>query len=220
MKIISILKEPLILRKIPACDHLSYINQYINELGLQKNHLDRYPYQLSGGQLQRVSIARALLMEPSIIITDEPTSAVDAPLRGQIIQLLKKLVTKHGISLILITHDLENVKNIAQHVAVMYHGLVIEKGEGSIILNNPIHPYTERLLHVLNNEKTEHKYHDNPNLWYQLSNQWDQHQGCPFIDVCKNAKKLCKQSKPDYQSYGHEHIAWCQIDKKDYLTSK
>ncbi|MDP3980328.1 MAG: ABC transporter ATP-binding protein [Chlamydiota bacterium] len=208
MKILSILREPLILHSMKSnMDEL--IVRHLHDLNLDKSCLTKYPYQLSGGQLQRVCIARALLISPSILITDEPTSSVDVSLRTQIIDLLKELIHYHHISLVLITHDLETVVNIADTISVMVHGQILEQGSLSDILNHPVHPYTSRLLREQDIPLYRPTDLPDPNAWWELGKSWQTLTGCPFNKVCTHAEEICSQKRPFYQNYGTHHTSWC-----------
>ena len=115
-------------------------------VGLEKEHLDRYPHEFSGGQRQRVSIARALSLDPEIIVADEPVSSLDVSVQAQILNLLKKLVKENNITLVLISHDLAVVSFLCDEVIVMHKGKIVESGETSEVINNPKEDYTKKLL--------------------------------------------------------------------------
>jgi ABC-type glutathione transport system ATPase component len=118
----------------------------LEEVGLGKEHVDRYPHQLSGGQRQRVVLARALVGRPRLVVADEPTSMVDATLRGSIVALLRDLRDRHGIAFLVITHDLDVAGAVAEEVAVMQEGRIVESGLTAEVFTSPSHPYTRSLL--------------------------------------------------------------------------
>jgi oligopeptide/dipeptide ABC transporter ATP-binding protein len=118
----------------------------IQQVGMNSHHFDRYPYEFSGGQLQRLAIARAIATSPSLIVCDEPVAALDVSIRAQIINLLRELQRQHGMSYLFISHDLSLVRAIADRVAVMYKGRIVEEGETRTIFGDPKHPYTKLLL--------------------------------------------------------------------------
>ncbi|GEO15386.1 ABC transporter ATP-binding protein [Microvirga aerophila] len=139
--------RPLIVHRIGNRASMRHkVAQVIESVGLPRRALASYPNQLSGGQRQRVAIARALVLDPRILICDEPTSALDVSVQAQILNLLNELRRSIGISLILISHNLQVVQFLADRVAVMYYGKIVEEGLSSQILRNPAHAYTRRLL--------------------------------------------------------------------------
>lgn len=139
--------EPLLLRKeMSSSERRAEVYRLLEQVELDPGFARFYPRQLSGGQLQRVGIARAIALQPSLIFLDEPTSALDMSVRGQIVNLLLDLKVKHGLCYILVTHDLRLVRKMADRVMVMYSGEVVEEGNCDEILVNPMHPYTRGLL--------------------------------------------------------------------------
>ncbi|MCK5925783.1 MAG: ABC transporter ATP-binding protein, partial [Methylococcales bacterium] len=131
------------------------IHELLQKVGLPIASALRYPHEFSGGQRQRICIARALALKPKLIICDEPTSALDVSVQAQIITLLKSLQKEHGISYLFITHDLAVVAEIADEIAVMYQGKIVEQGWVKQILENPRHPYSQKLLAAIPRLQTE-----------------------------------------------------------------
>ncbi|MBR6351013.1 MAG: ABC transporter ATP-binding protein, partial [Firmicutes bacterium] len=131
---------------VPANEFEDYIEQIMDQCGLQPFHKDRYPHEFSGGQRQRICIARALALNPEFIVCDEPVSALDVSIQAQIINLLKDLQEKHKLTYLFISHDLSVVEHISDQVGVMYLGNLVEYGKTKDIFSNPLHPYTKALF--------------------------------------------------------------------------
>ena len=140
------MQEALQFEAISAEDKRSKIIKTLEEVGLTQDMLRRFPHEFSGGQRQRIAIARAVIVRPELLICDEPTSALDISVQAQILKLLKDLQQRYNVAILLITHNFSVVAYMAQQVAVMQSGKIIEKTDTSIILNNPQHEYTQKLL--------------------------------------------------------------------------
>jgi oligopeptide/dipeptide ABC transporter ATP-binding protein len=122
------------------------VRRLIAEVGLDLDILDRYPREVSGGQAQRVAVARALVSDPEIVILDEPTASLDQTVRGRILALLADLQRRTGVGYLMITHDISSVRRLATRIAVMYRGLIVESGPAAAVLEDPRHPYTQALI--------------------------------------------------------------------------
>ncbi len=147
MTVAQALEEPLRLHlKLNRAERAGRLRELVELVGLTAAHLARYPHELSGGQRQRVGIARALAVQPGLLILDEPTSSLDVSVRGQVIALLRGLQQRLGLSYLFISHDLQVVRHVADRVAVMYLGGIVETGPGRAVFGNPQHPYTRALL--------------------------------------------------------------------------
>jgi ABC-type oligopeptide transport system ATPase subunit len=147
LTVAEIVEEPLVLlTESGASDRKRKVEDVLRDVDVSKDLMFRYRHQLSGGQQQRVNIARALVIQPRFVVLDEPVSSIDASVRGQILDLLKDLRQRHGLSYLLISHDLQTVRNICNHVAIMYGGRIVEFGKVDQIFESPLHPYTTQLL--------------------------------------------------------------------------
>jgi len=151
MTVRDIVAEGLVINKIGANnkERLEQVYEMLELVGLSKDHATRYPHEFSGGQRQRIGVARALITKPSIIIADEPISALDVSIQAQVLNLLSDLKKKMGITMLFIAHDLSVVKYISNRIAVMYGGRIVEKGDAKEVYSNPIHPYTKSLLSAI-----------------------------------------------------------------------
>ena len=168
----------------------------ILSVNLDKTILKKFPHELSGGMKQRVVIAMALLLKPKLVIADEPTTALDVLIQSHIINLLKEL-KKNGLSLILISHDLAIISEIAEKIGIMYGGRMVEFGKSSDVYKNPKHPYTKALLQSIPSIKNESKptyiKGTPPNLLNPKP-------GCKFIDRCPEAMEKCKKDPPKFKT--------------------
>ena len=175
----------------------------ISSVNLDESVLKKYPHELSGGMKQRIIIAMALLLKPKFVIADEPTTALDVLIQAQIVNLLKKL-KKDGMSIMLITHDLAVLSEIADKIGIMYGGGMIEFGSSQDIYKNPKHPYTKGLLEsipTLHGKKPKYIKGNPPDL---LSPK----EGCKFIDRCPEAMEKCKKDPPRFKTDSGYVMCW------------
>jgi len=186
------------------------VAQLLDQVGLRREYMRRYPHELSGGQRQRVGIARALAVQPKLLICDEPVSALDVSVQAQIVNLLKDLSEALGLSYLLIAHDLSVVRLMAQRVAVMYLGRIVEVGDVSAVYTQPRHPYTRALLSAVPELGTRQKRRlvllgDPPSPLAPPS-------GCPFHPRCAEAQAgRCDQELPALREVAPGHWAACHF---------
>ena len=187
----------------------------LKEVGIQnpEKRLEQYPHQLSGGMRQRVMIAMAIAMQPKLLIADEPTTALDVTIQSQILGTLKRLNEEHGMALLLITHNMGIVAGMAQRVAVMYGGCIVETGDVLDIFEHTLHPYTRCLL---NSVPRLNEDSDNP-LSYIVGSPPDMLNpplGCPFAPRCEHSMRICFEEMPasTLMESGHEAACWL-LDK-------
>ena len=181
-------------------------------VGLPSDAKQRYPHEFSGGQRQRIGIARALALSPKLIICDEPVSALDVSVRAQVINLLEDLKGEFGVSYLFISHDLSVVEHIADRVAVMYLGMLVETGGRDQIWRNPQHPYTKALLAAAPiADPRIARTRQRTVLQGELPSPLDPPAGCPFHSRCPIAQDRCRIDKPALRSVGGGALAACHF---------
>jgi oligopeptide transport system ATP-binding protein len=186
------------------------VRSIMDRVGLLPNVINRYPHEFSGGQCQRIGIARALILKPKLVVCDEPVSALDVSIQAQVVNLLKELQAEMGLSLVFIAHDLSVVKHISDRVLVMYLGNAVELASKKSLYDNPQHPYTKALLsavpvpdpRVERGKKIQLLLGDLPSPINPPS-------GCVFRTRCPHANESCAQKKPVLQALSNEHQAAC-----------
>ncbi|NHI02939.1 Dipeptide transport ATP-binding protein DppD [Candidatus Nitrosotalea sp. TS] len=185
-------------------DRQKTINDIIDSVGLPPTVLDKFPHELSGGMKQRVVIAMALVLRPSLVIADEPTTALDVLVQAQILSLLKKL-KKEGMSLILISHDLGIISEIADNVGIMYAGKIVEFGTLQEVYSNPKHPYTQALFKSMPKIKGEPELISLKGTPPNLANMQT---GCRFYDRCTHAMEKCRKEPPKIKTESGHVLCW------------
>lgn len=195
-KIGTILQEPLLINtELSANDRKTRVQETMRLVGLRPEHYHRYPHMFSGGQRQRIAIARALILNPSIIVADEPVSALDVSIQAQILNLLMDLQEKLGLAYIFISHDLSVINHIADEVMVMYLGKTMEQGPTEKIFSNAQHPYTQALLSAMPRlgKNTSEKH---VRLAGELPSPLNPPKGCPFNTRCPRKQTICTTDNP------------------------
>ncbi|MCE4603267.1 MAG: ABC transporter ATP-binding protein [Desulfurococcales archaeon] len=211
--------EPLIIHKGMSKDEAwSKAEKLLKQVGLSPDILNRYPHELSGGQKQRVVIAMALIMEPDVIIADEPTTALDVIVQGQILNLLKEINWEHGVSIIFISHDLSVIAEVSDKVAIMYAGKIVEIGPSEAIFKDPQHPYTQALIKAIPKlrgpkEKLAYIPGQPPDLRTPPK-------GCRFAPRCPFAWEKCHEEEPPEVEIGSGHYSKCWLNLEEYKVRR
>jgi len=213
MRIGDCIAEPLKLyKKVSKEQRNEKIMELVETVGLNPEHVNRYPHELSGGQNQRAVIARILAINPEFIVADEPTSALDVNVQAQILYLLRDVKKKFGLTCLFISHDLEVVKIMTDRVAVMYLGKVVEIGKTDEIFNDARHPYTKALLLAIPVADPEVK-HKRIILEGEMPNPMDPPPGCRFHTRCQYSERICEIEEPVMAEVGNQHLAACHLNR-------
>lgn len=207
----STIMEPLTIHGIgTAAERRERVMSLMEEVGLRPELADRYPHEFSGGQRQRIGIARALALNPSLIIADEPVSALDVSIRSQVLNLLEDLQEKYGLTYLFISHDLSVVEHISDRVAVMYLGKIVEIGSRNQIFDETLHPYTEALLSAVPKPDPDSKG-QRIILEGDVPSPIDPPAGCRFHPRCWLRIPVCSQMEPRLHEVGNGHAAACHV---------
>ena len=183
------------------------VEALLETVGLNKDHMSRFPHEFSGGQRQRIGIARALSVDPEFIICDEPISALDVSIQAQVINMLKDLQEQRGLTYLFVAHDLSVVKYISDRVVVMYLGMIVEQAETEELYSNPQHPYTRLLFSAA---LDGHKIEDNDDSEDTEAQEVPQGAGCAFYPRCPYRKNSCRKKKPMLRLCGDNHETRCR----------
>jgi peptide/nickel transport system ATP-binding protein len=213
MRVGAIVREPLAIQHIGSrAEQQRRVYELLDEVGLPRNAVERYPHEFSGGQRQRIGLARALTLNPQVIVADEPVSALDVSIRAQVLNLMKRLQADHGLTYIVISHDLAVVKYMAGRIGVMYLGKLVEMGSGDDIYHRPAHPYTAALIATVPVPDPQvAKARQEVGISGELPSPIHPPSGCRFRTRCPFAQPLCAEEEPRLRSFGPGHVAACHF---------
>lgn len=208
----EIIGEPLKLQKLvpDKNERAKRVHELMEVVGLADRLVNTYPHELDGGRRQRIGIARALAMEPKLIICDEPVSALDVSIQAQILNLMQDLQEKMGLTYIFITHDLSVVNHFANDIAVMYLGQLIEKAPSEMLFDRPTHPYTQALLSAIPVPSLK-KRRERIILKGEISSPINPKPGCRFAARCPYATDRCRSEEPKLVEIEKDHFVACHL---------
>ena len=213
MRVGTIIGEPLAVQHIGSRRaQRDRVFELLSEVGLPRNAVERYPHEFSGGQRQRIGLARALTLNPKLIVADEPVSALDVSIRAQVLNLMKRLQASHGLTYVVISHDLAVVKYMAERIGVMYLGKLVELGSAQDIYERAAHPYTAGLIATIPvPEPAAERAKQGVAIKGELPSPVNPPSGCRFRTRCQFAQERCAAEEPKLRSFGPGHVAACHF---------
>jgi peptide/nickel transport system ATP-binding protein len=214
MRVGSIIREPLSIQRVGSRrEQDQRVFELLDEVGLPRHAVERYPHEFSGGQRQRIGLARALTLSPKVIVADEPVSALDVSIRAQVLNLMKRLQADHGLTYIVISHDLAVVKYMADRIGVMYLGKMVEMGPADDIYQRAAHPYTAGLIATIPvpDPGVAKAAKNGAGIKGELPSPIRPPSGCRFRTRCPYAQDVCAEEEPQLRSFGPGHVAACHF---------
>ena len=218
MRVGSILREPLTIQRIGSRqDRRDQIAAMLDEVGLPRAAVDRYPHEFSGGQRQRLGLARALIVRPKLVIADEPVSALDVSIQAQILNLMLDLQRDLGLTYLFISHDLSVVRYVSDTIGVMYLGKLVELGPADDVYYRPVHPYTEGLIDAVPvADPVAARGREDKGVAGELPSAINPPSGCRFRTRCPRAQELCAEQEPPLRPFSeHGHLAACHFPLRE-----
>ena len=212
-KVARIVAEPLeALENLGRAERLERVAEVIASVGLKPTDIDKFPHEFSGGQRQRIAIARALATRPTLIVADEPVSALDVSVQAQVLNLLQDLQDQFGVTYLMISHDLAVVEYVCDEVAVMYLGSIVEHGPAVEVFANPVHPYTRALLEAVPQLVPGRK--KRLRLSGNVQSPIDLPVGCAFADRCPQVEARCREGRPVLEDVSRGHKSACFLNAR------
>ncbi len=213
MTVADIIGEPLAEHsQLSKAEKLTRIYELMDAVGLNRRFANRYPHEFSGGQRQRIGIARALALNPKFIVCDEPIAALDVSIQAQVVNLLEKLQDEFGLTYLFISHDLSMVRHIADRVAVMYLGKMVELAPRDALYDAPLHPYTEALLSAVPEpDPTLEKTRERIILMGDVPSPANPPKGCNFCTRCPKVMPMCKEIEPEFREVEPGRFLACHL---------
>jgi len=215
MRVRDIIGEPLMVNTTQTKEEIyARAEELLGNVGLETRHLDHYPHEFSGGQRQRIAVARALALNPSLVVLDEPVSALDVSIRAQIMNLLKDLQDQYHLSYLVIAHNLATVRYMSHYTAIMYLGQIVEYGETESMFLKPLHPYTRALISasMLTLPEDEGPEVQEIILTGEMPSPLNPPSGCRFHTRCPEAMEECSQVEPELMTVGTQQVR-CHLQK-------
>jgi oligopeptide/dipeptide ABC transporter ATP-binding protein len=215
MRVGTIIREPLKVNRVgDTAAQQDKVGSLLDEVGLSRSAVDRYPHEFSGGQRQRIGLARALALDPKLIVADEPVSALDVSIQAQILNLMKDLQARHGLTYLMISHDLAVVRYMADTIGVMYLGKIVELGPASAVYERSAHHYTLGLLNavpVADVGLARDRAAGRIRVAGELPSSMFPPKGCRFNTRCPAMQPRCIEEEPQLQDFGDGHFAACHF---------
>ncbi|MCS7464282.1 dipeptide ABC transporter ATP-binding protein [Paenibacillus doosanensis] len=219
MKVKELVAEPLIIHtKLSTKERDQLAHELLETVGLSSFHAERYAHEFSGGQRQRIGIARALSVRPSLIVADEPVSALDVSIQSQVLNLLQDLQEEYGLTYLFISHDLSVVEHISDRIGVMYLGALVETADKDTLYERPLHPYTQALLSSVPVPDPSQK-RERIILKGDLPSPVDPPSGCRFHTRCPSCMDICRQNVPVFREVEPGHQVACHLYDEEMMRN-